>query len=93
MKTVWKYEIDLDQLKQHEGDDAAEFICHMPTGSAPLHVDVQNGTPCLWALVDTERRLQQRTFLLVGTGHSINTDGRHVGSFQLARFVGHIFTL
>lgn len=63
----------------------------MSRGAEILHVDAQQGVPCVWARVDPEADLVPRRFRLAGTGHDlpddVGPDGYpslvHVGSFQL----------
>ena len=48
----------------------------MPEGAQVLHVDMQHGMPCVWALVDTgDVPKVRRGFVVVGTGHSFNAEG------------------
>jgi len=72
----------------------------MPLNSRILSVQAQNGTPCVWAIVDTEIEEQEgREFEIYGTGnpfyegHRFGKEHRFVGTFQLAggSFVGHLF--
>ena len=66
----------------------------MPAGAEILHVEVQHGVPCLWALVETDRELVQRAFRIFGTGHRIDVPVRkHVASFLMhdGSLVWHLF--
>ncbi len=85
MTTVWKY-----QLKIVDVQDLA-----LPRGAVLLTVQVQDGTPCLWALVDPEQHsLESRRFDIVGTGHEFDSTGlAYVGTFQLRNgaLVFHLF--
>jgi len=75
-RAVWKYPIP----KQRE------FVVSMPTGAQGLCVQVQLDSPCLWALVDTGAPLEERRFLLAGTGEDILVAPgllRYIGTFQL----------
>ena len=93
MKTVWKYSItNMDGTTIH-----VPYYEDKKFNEQVLFCDVQNGVPCLWALVDTERQERAIRVLVVGTGHNadvvIDRGLRHVGSFMLlgGRFVGHVF--
>ena len=67
----------------------------MPADAAILAVQVQNGVPCIWALVGPSFAPEPRTFRMVGTGHEFDGNGKHVGTFQLASgaLVFHLFEM
>jgi len=44
MKTIWKYELE----------NISEQTIEIPHDSTLLDVQVQNGMPCIWALVDPD---------------------------------------
>ena len=76
---VYKYELPLGDL-----DENNQIVVRMPAGAQLLDVQVQNGSPVIWALVDTSRRLEPRTFEIVGTGHTLSTPPyRHIATFQM----------
>ena len=39
----------------------------MPKSAKILKADIQDGIPCIWALVDSEAELTLRAFKIVGT--------------------------
>lgn len=69
----------------------------MPVGAQILCVQVQDETPCLWALVDTEAKKSERYIETFGTGHPVNegtgVSRFYVGSYQLegGKLVFHVF--
>lgn len=66
----------------------------MPVGAKPLSVHAQGNDLCLWALVDTEAELENREFVIVGTGHEVHDHaGEFIGSALLAggTLVLHVF--
>lgn len=69
--TIWKFPIPIE--------DESEIT--MPFGAELLHVDTQNDAGQLWARVVPERTLEARRFSLRGTGHPVEFDCRHVGTF------------
>ena len=65
MRRVYKYPLlFVDKVQEIE----------LPQGAVPLHVEVQNGRLCLWALlVDTNTKTTiVRRFIVRGTGHDID---------------------
>lgn len=90
---VWKYPLPVDDTADH-------FTVDLPAQFAELlTVQVQNGTPCLWAMVEPSAPKQTWHFHWVGTGHDIpepveHTDGRvYLGTVQLydGALVLHLF--
>lgn len=82
-KTIYKYSL------LHTGGNSVD----MPQGAKILAVQSQQGVPTIWALVDVGQPTEKRTFLVVGTGHTIDGLGEYVGTVQLneGRFVVHVF--
>jgi hypothetical protein len=87
MKRIYKYPLQT----------ADEQTVVMRAGAWPLCVQVQNGAPCLWAMVDDQQPEQEATFRVIGTGHPIPDADRlgYVGTYQLAAYglVFHVFTV
>jgi len=85
MRTIHKYTLT--------ASDSAKYS--MPEGADILTVQVQNGYPCIWAMVDTEREHNWREIRVVGTGHKIGEyeNLRYIGTFQLEAdaLVFHVF--
>lgn len=70
----------------------------MPKDAKVLTVQVQNGTPCIWAAVDpSQLYLETRLFRIAGTGHEIEDDivDDYVGTFQMydGKLVFHLFEI
>lgn len=85
MKAIWKYPFNI-------GD---RFPLKMPLGAQILTVQVQKGSPCIWALVDVnEPDREVRWFQVYGTGHQHEEIGyRYIGTFQMdgGSMVFHLF--
>ena len=86
-KTIWKFNLKTIDTQ----------IIEMPAGADVLTVQVQNGTPCLWAMVDPGESTRKRTFKIFGTGHQINNYKNvsllFIGTYQLldCNEVFHVF--
>lgn len=70
--------------------DAKEF--------KPLCVQIQDGKPFLWAVVETPDFTEKSVVVVVvltviatGQNFDASTAGRYVGTFQQDGFVGHVF--
>ena len=70
----------------------------MPKGAKPLYVDKQrfDSEVWLWALVDTLAEKEERHFLCIGTGHSLDSftnEGDYLGTVLLHddEIVVHVF--
>lgn len=70
-------------------------VLDMPAGARVLSVAVQDGVPCVWALVDPAAPLRPRAFAWRGTGHDASglEAARFVGTVLMAdgRLVFHLF--
>lgn len=82
MNTMWKY-----PLRLADGPQSLQ----MPGGAIPLHVEMQDGAPTFWAYLDSENPLEQRLFIVLGTGYEIPMDAIHIGTCMDRCFVWHIF--
>lgn len=89
MITIWKFPLAVT-------DDQT---VSMPEGARVLTVQVQYETPCLWAMVDTEKPLVDHLIHIAGTGHPLPLQnvgwGQYVGSFQRlgGSLVFHVFDI
>lgn len=83
MISIWKQQLAL-QSKQE---------IQVPAGSQIMTAQEQNGVPCLWFSVNTERPLEQRTIHIIGTGHPIEDPKilDFIDTVQIGPHVWHIF--
>lgn len=87
MKTIWKFPLVIKD----------EQTITIPGGAKILTVQLQKGDLYIWAIVDPNEPLRDRTIYVRGTGHplnfSINKAIRYVGTFQLSAgdLVFHVF--
>ena len=64
MKSIWKYPIRPDDIVKLE----------MPKYANILTVQMQHGTPCIWAMVDTEAEKEERNFIIYGRCRTAQCD-------------------
>lgn len=83
--TIWKYSL--------KATDYNEIL--LPTGAEILCVQMQNGEPCMWAMVNSEETKKELHIIeTFGTGHSIDHNPRkYIGTYQLQNgyLVFHVF--
>lgn len=72
--TIWKFPLEI----------VDEMAIEMPVGARLLTVQVQGGTPTLWALVSPQAPKVQRRIRIIGTGHPLRLadDLSYVGTVQ-----------
>ena len=83
MKTIFKYAVEITD----------EQVVKMPKGAHALSAQIQNGQLCVWAMVDTESELVDRTVRIFGTGNPVDLNGmwQFLGTVQERIFVWHVF--
>jgi hypothetical protein len=84
MQKIYKYELNPEDCQ----------TISIPKGSQWLTLQMQLGVPCLWAKVDTENEMENRTIIMYGTGHLIKEEALvYLGTFQLmgGTLVFHVF--
>lgn len=83
--TIWKYELQLTSEPQ---------TVQMPHIGEVISVQNQNNQICFWALVDSERKLVPRRFLVVGTGQEFDEGyTKFISTVQIGPFVWHVFAM
>ena len=83
MITIWKFPIP--------EPDAVHRIW-VPRFAKFLAVQLQDGRPCIWAIVNTDESLKERKVCIVGTGHDCDVPPDwYLGTFQQSIFVWHVF--
>ena len=83
---IWKFPLEVNDA----------VLVEMPFGAKVLTVQVQNGIPCLWALVEPRNTPDGSTkFRIVGTGHYFDGKGEYIDTFQLmdGALVFHVFRI
>lgn len=77
------------------GHGRGKVELEMPVGALVLDVAHQRGAICLWAMVDPDAPLQNRSFAVIGTGYVIPDEKYvslcHVKTVHAKPFVWHVF--
>lgn len=85
MQTIWKFNLEISDMQ----------TLSMPEGATILDVQIQDGVPCLWAIVDTQAVTVERVIEICGTGSPMHVDmgvrRKHISTFQQPPFVWHVF--
>lgn len=83
MKTIYKYPIEITDEQEIQ----------IPFGATVIHAGLDpQGTPCVWAMVETRNSPEPVSIFVVGTGNSLPfVPESHVGSFVQGQFVWHVF--
>lgn len=86
MKTIWKYKL--------ETTDEQQIL--MPVAAEILTVQIQDGEPHLWVMVDDSTIEKEKRYIeIFGTGNPIISNGprKYIGTYQLrgGALVFHVF--
>jgi hypothetical protein len=83
MKRIWKFPLKITDRQ----------TITVPMFHKILTVQMQNGVPTVWVLVDPETEEIQVEFTIVGTGNPTDVSAcDYVGSVQERGFVWHVFS-
>ena len=87
MKVIYKYELDVIDRQ----------AIKMPKGANILSIQVQNGEPHIWAMVDNEAETELRDFATIGTGNPVHIDptSPFIATYQIMEgaLVFHVFEI
>lgn len=102
MNTIYKYTID--SIENIVSDNKVGYDIEMPVNAKILSAKVQNGTLCIWAMVDPNYEMETRTVFVIGTGwplidvmfasrKNLNHDPTFIDTIFIGNgtFVYHIF--
>lgn len=83
--TIWKFPLAV----------AVENAITMPAGARVLSVQMQNGQPTLWAMVDPSAPPTRRRFRLAGTGLECSDCAGldFLATLQDGPYVWHVFAV
>lgn len=80
--TIHKYPFEIADVSYVE----------IPKYGTILDVAVQDGVPCIWALVDTKHPLVRRQLRIYDTGHEVDSKYfQHLATLHMPPFVWHVF--
>lgn len=82
MKTIYKYELT--------SQDAS---MKLPKGAEILTVQIQDGRPMLWALIDPDNVLEDRVISTVGTGWEVEDNMKYICTYMEGYLVWHVFEM
>jgi len=82
MKTIYKYTLD-----------SQDCTLQLPKGAELLTVQLQNGIPTLWALVNPMTVTEERHICIVGTGWDVEDNMKYITTYMDGYFVWHAFEL
>lgn len=86
-KTIWKFDIPFQD----------EFTLQMPMGAELLTIQTQHNFPKIWAIVEPNATVDNRTFRTIGTGHFMPEGkiGIYIGTYQIHQgdLVFHVFEI
>lgn len=87
MMTIYKYPLNIQELSK----------IPLPKNAKVLSFQFQHLVPCIWAQIDTEQPLVDRTFYIFGTGREFpkNIALNYIGTCQesslLSSYVWHLY--
>ncbi|MEX0598907.1 MAG: hypothetical protein WD512_20655 [Candidatus Paceibacterota bacterium] len=84
MKRIFKYPIPVND----------KITLELPIGSDILTVGIQKGEPVIWALINTQAKINTiRHLELYGTGMEVPAERHYIGTFQMLNggLVFHLF--
>lgn len=85
-KVIYKYQLKV--LGRNE--------VNMPKGAEILHMEIQGGVPCIWALVDLKEEQVSRSFDIYMTGQKIRDNpikyiDTYIDTYMYKNLVCHVF--
>ena len=81
MKTIWKFELETTDRQ----------TISMPKDALILNINTQGDIPVLYALVNTDNKVEYRIIEIFGTGHEIPNGIIYLGTYSIQSMVWHVF--
>jgi hypothetical protein len=85
LMTIYKYSVN------YRSYGFGQFTITMPEGADILCVQMQNGLPYIWALVNINSPLKYRHFYWRATGDFVGNFKKYIGTIQDGSLVYHLF--
>lgn len=83
MQTIWKYPLT-EEVN----------VLEIPKDAKFLDMQLQNGKPTIWLLLNSEKEKEKRVIAIIGTGWDIKHEIRsYLGTFQDGSLVFHVFEI
>lgn len=84
-ETIWKFPLKMQGVQTLD----------IPEGAVILHIELQYGQVCVWALVNPKAKKTHRTFAMYGTGQllDVSAEEEHIFTFSQdeGSFIWHVF--
>jgi hypothetical protein len=84
-KTIWKFELEVTDNQ----------TISMPKDAEILSIQIQDGKPVIWVLVNPEEDEEPRVFDMFGTGHPIPTgfgiNRNFIGTVQIVQKIHEMY--
>lgn len=86
---IWKFPVPIQ--------DGWHQVIEVPEGARFLDAQIQDGAPCVWALVDPKANRRRWHFHWIGTGDDVPDDidygdgDVYIATVQMGAFVFHLF--
>jgi len=95
MKTIYKYPLEHKLGQTIHVPALWENGKELTFAEQVLKVEMQNGEPYIWVLVNTDCDMVSRRILIKGTGHDCADIAKadYIGTFQVDVFVWHVFAV
>jgi hypothetical protein len=79
-KTIWKYPLKMGRT-----------VLTVPEVFEPVRIAMQDGKPCLWAVVLPEETTKEFVVGMSGTGHGVPLSAGYLGSVSDGPFEWHFW--
>lgn len=91
MKKIFKYELKFSDMPVVEMSVGAEILTVNKQGDSLENPSVENRL-FIWAIVDEdEKRMEERKFRVVGTGHPLGEDFDAIKKYSKLKYINTIF--
>lgn len=82
-KTIYKYHLA----------NMPSQVKNMPAGAQILHVGMQEGEVCLWAIVDPSQPDEERKIFMTAGAPILESYKQYLGTIMYGNYVMHVFEI